>query len=67
MSPLNRILRHNKRGQMNCPICNEPVSLETSKTDEDGQAIHEECYASKVCGKRDSKPAHDGKKTGTAG
>lgn len=50
---------------MNCPICNEPVSLETSKTDEDGQAIHEECYAEKVCTK--SQPALDGKKAGTPG
>jgi hypothetical protein len=65
MSPLNRILRHKKRGQLNCPICNEPVSLETSKTDEDGHAIHEECYASKVCSK--GEPAGNGKKTGTSG
>jgi len=27
-----------------CPICNQPVALETAKTDEHGQAIHEECY-----------------------
>lgn len=27
-----------------CLVCNEPVSLETAKTDESGQAIHEECY-----------------------
>jgi len=27
-----------------CPVCNERVELETSKTDEMGQAIHEECY-----------------------
>jgi hypothetical protein len=28
----------------NCRICNDPVLLETSKTDEYGQAVHEECY-----------------------
>lgn len=27
-----------------CRICNDPVLLETSKTDEHGQAVHEECY-----------------------
>ena len=27
-----------------CRICNDPVLLETSKTDEYGQAVHEECY-----------------------
>jgi len=32
-----------------CCICNSPVPLETSKTDEYGQAIHEECYVAKVC------------------
>ena len=55
---------------MNCPICNEPVSLETSKTDEDGQAIHEECYASKVCTKSGLAYKNElayKKKTGTSG
>jgi anti-sigma regulatory factor (Ser/Thr protein kinase) len=32
-----------------CCICNCPVLLETSKTDEYGQAVHEECYVLKVC------------------
>jgi hypothetical protein len=27
-----------------CSICNEPVELETAKTDEDGKAVHEDCY-----------------------
>jgi len=27
-----------------CPICGEPVCLEEAKTDEDGRAIHEDCY-----------------------
>jgi hypothetical protein len=31
-----------------CCICNTAVSLETSKTDEHGQAVHEECYVLKV-------------------
>jgi hypothetical protein len=28
----------------NCAICAQPVSLEVSKTDEHGQAVHENCY-----------------------
>ena len=32
-----------------CCICNDPVLLETSKTNEYGQAVHEECYVLKVC------------------
>jgi len=31
-----------------CAICNEPVQLETSKTDENGRAVHGECYVLKV-------------------
>lgn len=31
-----------------CAICRKPVSLEESKADEYGQAIHEECYLSKL-------------------
>jgi hypothetical protein len=26
-----------------CSVCNEPVELETSKTDAHGKAVHEEC------------------------
>jgi len=31
-----------------CGICHEPVKIETSKTDEAGRAVHEECYLLKV-------------------
>jgi hypothetical protein len=31
-----------------CCICGDPVCLETSKTDEYGQALHEECYVLKL-------------------
>jgi hypothetical protein len=27
-----------------CSLCNEPVDLQTAKTDADGQAMHEDCY-----------------------
>jgi hypothetical protein len=36
-----------------CCICNNPVLLETSKTDEYGQALHEECYVLKICSKEE--------------
>jgi hypothetical protein len=26
-----------------CPVCDQPVRLEDAKTDEDGQAIHDNC------------------------
>jgi two-component sensor histidine kinase len=31
-----------------CCICKSPVLLESSKTDENGQAVHEDCYVLKV-------------------
>lgn len=33
---------------LRCRICDKPISTETAKTDGDGKAIHEECYAVKV-------------------
>jgi hypothetical protein len=34
--------------KINCSICNRPIALETAKTDEVGQAAHEECYLRKL-------------------
>lgn len=31
-----------------CAICNLPVPLNSAKTDEDGSAIHEDCYLVKL-------------------
>jgi hypothetical protein len=30
--------------EIKCSICHNPVALETAKTDEVGQAVHEQCY-----------------------
>jgi hypothetical protein len=38
-----------------CVICKEIVELEESKVDEHGQAIHEQCYVSKLVGKKTTK------------
>ena len=27
-----------------CPVCHRPIALEDAKTDEQGKAIHEQCY-----------------------
>jgi hypothetical protein len=32
------------RSEFNCSICNQPVDLETAKTDDHGKAVHEQCY-----------------------
>lgn len=31
-----------------CYLCDKPVPLEASKTDENGKAVHEECYLLKI-------------------
>ena len=46
-----------------CCICNNPVSLESSKTDEDGQPVHEDCYVLQLCLK--AELVHDGASTET--
>jgi hypothetical protein len=35
-----------------CVLCDNPVPLGTSKTDEDGKAVHEECYLLRIRLKR---------------
>lgn len=42
-----------------CRICGKPVAVETSKTDEDGKAIHEDCYVLKVQLEHASKDGHE--------
>ena len=59
MSPLKRTMRHNKVGRRICPICNEAVTLETCKINEEGDATHEDCYVAKIC----SELKHDQEKT----
>jgi hypothetical protein len=36
----------------NCAICHKPVCLETSKTDECGQPVHEEFYVENMAENR---------------
>lgn len=36
------------KSQINCSICNQPVALEIAKTEDSGQAVHEECYVLKL-------------------
>jgi hypothetical protein len=44
-----------------CAICHKPVKLETSKTNEFGQAVHEACYLLSVSSEKATSP---GKKIG---
>ena len=43
-----------------CAICTRPVNLTESKADEDGQAVHEDCYVSTlVSTKINARAGHD--------
>ncbi len=35
-----------------CSFCSRPVKIESAKTDENGKAVHEDCYVLRVTGKR---------------
>jgi hypothetical protein len=42
---------------MLCPTCNQPITLEDAKIDEDGRAVHEECYVKQLLA-RPADPPH---------
>jgi hypothetical protein len=44
-----------------CSLCDKPVPLETSKTDEYGKAVHDECYALKMRLAQDTSPSRQGR------
>ena len=54
MSPAQKLSEQTSHGpwRPECVICKEPVSLEQSKADERGQAVHEDCYVSQLNRKR---------------
>lgn len=45
---MQRTLHHTGDGKYLCSICNQPVQLETAKTNEDGHVVHAECYVGKL-------------------
>ena len=40
-----------------CSLCNEEVELETTKIDESGRPVHEECYVRGVCAQTAARPS----------
>ena len=50
------LILQSQKPEMNCSICHKPVALETAKTDEVGEAVHEECYILNAGIKRDQAP-----------
>jgi hypothetical protein len=43
-----------------CTICREPVDLRIAKTDDEGEAVHEECYLMKM---KDNPPTENSEET----
>lgn len=41
-------LEYTSQRTIACCICSGPIPLETTKTDERGRAVHEECYVHKT-------------------
>jgi len=41
---------------LRCTICEQPIPIETAKTDDNGHPIHEECYLLRVRLKRATDP-----------
>jgi len=35
-----------------CSVCNKPITIETSKADEQGKAVHDGCYLLKIGSKK---------------
>jgi hypothetical protein len=50
MSALLRTRHDTGNGKHFCVICNEPIKLETAKSDEDGNPVHDDCYLKKISG-----------------
>jgi hypothetical protein len=42
-----------------CHLCNESVNLQTAKSDENGKAVHEECYIQKTLLQKLGSPSND--------
>lgn len=49
-------MAHAIQPQFNCSICNKPVDLAIAKTDDDGKAVHDECYILNLAVKQPSRP-----------
>lgn len=47
-SPENQRLPTSSSSSLRCRICGNAVAIAYAKTDGDGKAVHEECYAAKI-------------------
>lgn len=42
-------MENRQESEIKCSICNKPVTLHSdTATDEDGKAVHKQCYATRI-------------------
>jgi len=59
-TPRNPVMPSDEKTQPPmCSQCQEPVELGTARTDEDGKAIHPECYLHRLRMKRGTTPPRE--------
>jgi hypothetical protein len=44
--------------ELNCAICNQPVTLETAKTDDNARTVHRRCYVLELLVKPTQQPVN---------
>ncbi len=49
-----------------CHLCNEPIPLENARTDEHGNAVHQECYVKAIGGAKPLTHEHPPASGGSA-
>ena len=50
-------MAHSSPLEITCAICKKPVDLKTTKTNDRGKAVHEECYVLRQALKDATRPA----------
>ena len=59
LSPQNVSQKYKgKSSPLLCRICGKPVAVEGCKTDDDGKAVHEDCYVLKLRLEQSNEDGH---------
>jgi hypothetical protein len=63
MSQIHVVEQIQSQWHPKCAICEGPVAIEESKTNEYGQAVHERCYVSRLMARRAAPQCFDRQRT----
>jgi hypothetical protein len=54
------LVERSRQPRIDCPICNQPIDLQTDTcTDENGKAVHQDCYMKRLHQGNSSESAAD--------